>query len=295
MDRLTSMQIFVCAVERGGFAPAAAAFDISPTMASKHIRALEERLGARLLHRTTRRQSLTEVGQLYFERCKVILADVERAEAGAEEARATPRGTLRISAPVSFGARRLAPALVDFMNLFPEVKVELELSDRVVDLIDEKFDAAIRIGHLADSTLMARSIGIYRMWLCASPAYLARRGLPRAAADLRRHTCLGFAVNRGRDTWQLLGKRTKWRVQIDVRMSINNGEGLRQAALADGGIIMQPEVLIGADVRDGALLRVLPSFDVPAKPIHVVYLPDRGLPLKLRRFVEFVTARCQVR
>ncbi|HEY8922869.1 MAG TPA: LysR substrate-binding domain-containing protein [Polyangia bacterium] len=291
MDRLTSMAVFVATVERGGFAAAAARFAISPAMASKHLRALEERVGVKLLHRTTRRRSLTETGRVYFDRCKAILAAVEAAESNVSGDAGAVRGTLRVTAPVTFGARRLAPALVDFMRLHPEVRIELMLNDRVVDLIDEEFDVAIRIGHLGDSTLMARPLAPYRVRLCASPSYLAGRRAPRTLADLARHTCLGFTVARGRDTWQGLDKRGAGGAPIDVRLSINNGEALRQAALAGGGIILQPEVLVADDLRSGRLRPVLTSFEPAPRPMHVLYLPDRAPPGRVRRFVDFVARR----
>jgi DNA-binding transcriptional LysR family regulator len=291
MDRLTSMGVFVATVERGGFAGAAARFAISPAMASKHVRALEERAGMKLLHRTTRRRSLTEQGRVYFERCKAILAAVEAAESHVRGDDGAVRGTLRVTAPVSFGARRLAPALIEFLRLHPEVRIELVLNDRVVDLIDEELDVAIRIGRLGDSTLMARPLAPYRMCLCAAPSYLAGHRAPRTPADLERHACLGFAVARGRDTWRWLDTRGAGGVPVDVRLSINNGEALRQAALAGGGIILQPEVLVADDLRSGRLRRVLAAFEPPPRPMHVLHLPDRAPPGRVRRFVDFVARR----
>jgi DNA-binding transcriptional LysR family regulator len=291
LDRLTSMAVFVATVERGGFAAAAARFAISPAMASKHLRALEERVGVKLLHRTTRRRSLTETGRVYFDRCKAILAAVEAAESNVRGDDGAVRGALRVTAPVSFGARRLAPALVDFLRLHPEVRIELMLNDRVVDLIDEEFDVAIRIGRLGDSTLLARSLAPYRVCLCASPSYLAGRRAPRTLADLALHTCLGFSVARGRDTWRGIDTRAAGGAPVDVRLSINNGEALRQAALAGGGIILQPEVLVADDLQNGLLRRVLKGFEPPPRPMHVLHLPDRAPPGRVRRFVDFVARR----
>jgi DNA-binding transcriptional LysR family regulator len=291
MDRLTSMGVFVATVERGGFAAAAARFGISPAMASKHVRALEERVGRKLLHRTTRRRSLTETGRLYLERCKAILAEVEAAEGNLPGRDGAIRGALRVTAPVSFGARRLAPALVEFLRLYPDVRVELMLNDRVVDLIDEEFDVAIRIGRLGDSTLIARPLAPYRLWLCASPTYLAGQRAPRTPADLARHVLLGFAVARGRSTWRWLDARGKDSLSGNVRLSTNNGEALRQAALAGGGIILQPEVLVADDLRSGRLRRILPSFEPPPRPVHVLHLPDRTPPGRVRAFVDFVARR----
>jgi len=291
MDRLTSMAVFVRAVDERSFAAAASRLAISAAMVGKHVRGLEARLGAKLLHRTTRRQSLTDLGRAYYERCKEILADVETAENGAREGGAAVRGTLHVTAPVSFGSRRLAPALVDFLRAHPQVRVELILSDRVVDLVGDEMDVAVRVGRLTDSSLLARRLAPYRLCLCASPAYLKRHRPPRTPADLAGHACLGFVVERGRDSWSLLGPRGARRVPIDVRLTINSGEALRQAALMGGGIILQPEVLVGDDLRRGRLQRVLPSYEPPAQPMHVLYMPDRTPPARVRRFVEFIVER----
>jgi len=291
MDRLTSMAVFVATVEKGGLAAAAARFGISPAMAGKHLRALEERLGMKLLHRTTRRRSLTEAGRVYLEHCKAILSAVDAAESGARGDDTTVSGMLRVTAPVSFGTRCLAPALVEFLQAYPGVRIELMLNDRVVDLIDEEFDVAIRIGRLADSTMMTRPLTPYRLCFCASPAYLAARRAPRTPADLGRHACLGFAVARGRDTWRWLETQSPGKSAVDVRLSINNGEALRQVALAGGGIILQPEVLVDDDLRSGRLCRLLAGFEPPPRPMHVLHLPDRTLPGRVRRFVDFVVQR----
>src|SRR5689334_24311846 len=186
------MEIFVAAVERGSFAAASRAFQITPPMVGKHIRALEERLGARLLTRTTRRQKLTEIGRQYYERCKQILQDIHSAERAAENMRSEPRGELRICSPVSFGSMRLAPALADYLSKYPQVNVELQLTDEIVDLVEGQYDAAIRIGPLADSSLVARPLEPYRMLICAAPSYLSRAGVPQTPADLQRHACLGY-------------------------------------------------------------------------------------------------------
>jgi len=184
MDRLQSMGIFVQVVELGSFAAAAKAANLSATMIAKHVSALEKRLGSRLLYRTTRRHGLSEVGKLYYDRCKSLLADVEAAESSVSLLQGAPRGTLRITAPVSFGTRRLAPALAEFLRLYPDVTVDLSLSDRVVDLVEEGIEAAVRIGHLADSRLVARPLPSYRSLLCAAPACLRRCGMPKSPADL---------------------------------------------------------------------------------------------------------------
>jgi len=187
MDRLLGMRIFVLAVDRGSFAAAARECRITPPMVGKHIRALEERLGSRLLARTTRRQNLTEVGRRYYERCRRILQEVDDAELEAHAARDTPRGMLRISAPVSFGSMRLAPVLGEFLDSHPAIEIELLLEDGIVDLVGGGYDAAFRIGALPDSGLVARRLAPYRMSICAAPAYLKRMGIPRTPDDLSDH------------------------------------------------------------------------------------------------------------
>ncbi|HTH76903.1 MAG TPA: LysR substrate-binding domain-containing protein, partial [Trinickia sp.] len=193
MDRLTSMAIFAKAAEAGSFAAAGAALGMSSQLVGKHVRALEARYGMQLINRTTRRQSLTEAGRAFYEGCKAVLAEAQAVEALTANLQAVPRGTLRVNAPVSFGAYRLAPALARYLADHPEVQVELTLSDRVVDLVDEGYDAVIRIAPLPDSRMIARPLAPYRLIVCASPAYLAVRGTPRRPEDLADHECLGFA------------------------------------------------------------------------------------------------------
>lgn len=295
MDRLTSMSIFVRVVELGGFAAAAREADISATMVAKHVRELETRLGARMLNRTTRRQSLTEVGRLFYDRSKSILAEVDAAESSISALRATPRGTLRVTAPVSFGTRRLAPALVDYLQLHPDVNVELSVNDRVVDLVEEGFEAAIRIGNLPDSRLVARRLHPYRSVLCAAPDYIRRRGQPKSPRDLATHDCLAFSYAGPRGRWRLCretgrdaGEQT---VSFTPRLLANNGEALRQAALNGLGILLQPEVLIAEDVNEKRLVRVLPSWSPRSRPMHLVYIRDRQPTPKLQSFIDFVVER----
>lgn len=291
MDRLTSMAIFVQVVQLGSFAAAAQEADISATMVAKHIKALEARLGARLLNRTTRRQSLTEVGKLYYDRCRALLAEVDATETSVSAMRAAPRGTLRVSAPVSFGTRRLAPAIAEFLRRYPEVNVDLSLSDRIADLVDEGFEAAIRIGNLADSRLVARRLQPYRSLLCASPEYIRRRGRPKAPQDLAAHDCLGFTHAGRRGRWRFSRGGEERTVQFTPRLLANNGEALRQAALAGLGILLQPEVLVADDIDAKRLLPVLPAWSLAARPMHLVHLADRQATPKLQCFVDFVVNR----
>ena len=291
MDRLTSMAIFVRVVALGGFAAAAREWSLSPTMVAKHVQALESHLGSKLLNRTTRRQSLTEAGHIYHDHCRRLLADVDAADRSVGQLRAAPRGTLRVTAPVTFGTRRLASALAEFLRLYPDVNVDLALNDRVVDIVDEGFDAAIRVGHLPDSQLVARALQPYRSLLCASPDYLRRRGRPKTPGDLPAHDCLGFSVAGVRGRWRLSRDGTDEAVSFTPRLRANNGEALRQAALAGAGIVLQPEVLLADDVRDKRLVRLLPAWSLPSRPLQLVYVRDRQATPKLQCFVDFVTER----
>ena len=289
MDRLRSMEVFVAVVDAGSFTAAADAFGLSPVMVGKHIRQLEERLGARLLTRTTRRQSLTEIGRQYAERCRAILADIAAAESGAEAMRSTPRGTLRISAPLSFGSLRLAPAMTDYLERYPDVSLDLSLSDRVVDLVEDGFDAAIRIADDIDPGLVARPLQPYRMMLCASPAYLARAGTPRTPADLMRHECLDFTPLNRRVRWNLEGYADS--AFPASRFRANNGVALRMAALRGLGIVLQSEALLEEDVAAGRLVPVLAQYLPAPRAMALVYSRDRTPTPKMTTFVQFIVER----
>jgi len=291
MDKLRSMEIFVAVVDAGSFTAAAERFDMSPVMVGKHIRHLEERLGARLLARTTRRQSLTEIGLQYAERCRAILADIDAAETGAEAMRTTPRGTLKITSATSFGTQCLAPAMADYLALYPDVSVDLQLNDRFVDLVEDGFDAAVRIGALDDSSLIARPLMPYTMILAASPAYLKRAGVPRTPEDLHKHECIDYAHWNRRVSWKLQTNDGNEMELPASRFRSNNGQALRMAALRGYGIIMQAELLIGEDVAAGRLVPLLQAYLPPPRPVHLVYPRDRRPTPKFTTFVDFMLER----
>ena len=288
MDQLSSMTAFVRAAELGGFAPAATALGISPTMVGLHVRALENRLGSRLLNRTTRRQSLTEVGRLYYERCRQILADIEDADQTATLLRAAPRGRLRVNAPVSYGVHALTPVLTEYLAAYREVEVELAVNNRVIDLVDEGFEVAFRVGVLRDSNLVARPLAPYRLVICASAAYLAEHGEPRTPRDLLRHNCMSFERWGAPRHWSFANGEN---VEVSGNFRTDSGESLRFAARCGLGIIQQPSVLVDEDIEQGKLVRILADHDMPALPIHMVYLPDRRPTPKLRTFIDFVLER----
>ena len=292
LDRFTSMSVFVSAVDQGSFTDAATACGMSATMVGKHIRALEQRLGAKLLSRTTRQQSLTEVGRLYYERCRQLLEDLRQADASADDIRTSPRGLLRIHAPVSFGSQRLAGAIASYLQRYPETRIDLSLydrhSDRPIDLVEEGYDAAILIGPLADSNLVARPLQPYRMWLCAAPAYLKRAGTPRQPQDLAQHNCLAFSHWRRKNLWRFHEQRNRQDVQVDGQLIANNGQALKAAAIAGLGIIMQPEILLAEDVAAGRLVRLLADHQPALRPLYIVHRAGRSPTAKLRNFVDFI-------
>ncbi|MFE3838397.1 LysR family transcriptional regulator [Pseudogemmobacter sonorensis] len=291
MDRLTSMAVFVKVVETGSFTAAAQAFGLSAAMVGKHVRALEERLQIPLLNRTTRRQSLTDVGAQFLEHCRIVLAEVAAAESLAAESQSRPRGLLRVNAPISFGSSSLAEALPDYLRRCPEVRVELSITDRMVDLVDEGFDVVIRIGPLADTSLRARALAPYRLVACAAPAYLAERGTPRHPRDLAGHACLGLAHWVPRDLWSFDGPEGRVAVEVSGPFVANMGPALRVAALQGLGIILQPEVLLATDLAAGRLVALLPDYRPPARPMHLLTPPGRRRTQKLDSFVAFIAER----
>lgn len=290
MDRFASMAVFAKVAETGSFTAAADALKISGQMVGKHIRMLEEHLGIRLLNRTTRQQSLTDAGKDFLERTRIVLAELEAAEALAADSWARPRGELRVNAPVTFGAYSLAPLLPVYMAENPEVTIRLTLNDRVVDLVDEGYDCVFRTGPLMDSTLIARGLRPLELIACAAPTYLKANGTPRQPSELSEHECLGFAGAAIEDRWEFSGKDRKIAVRVKSRFSANSGQALKQAALAGLGIIFQAAELTQEDIKAGRLVRVLPKWR-STRPMHILFAPDRRVTPKLRSFIEFAAAR----
>lgn len=294
MDMLRAMELFVQIVDSGSMAAAADKRGLSTTMIGNYLRWLENRLGISLLHRTTRRQQLTEFGRIYYDQCVDILARVADANAQAVEMQATPRGRLRITAPLSFGAERLTPAMSEYLTRYPAIELDLALSDTIADLVGDEFEAAIRLGALADQGLIARPLAPYRMLICASPDYLARNGTPQHPADLTRADCLSFrssssaALRREAMEWRLTGPDGPVAIHVSGRIQLDSAIALRNAALSGMGVVMLPEVLLGEEIAAGRLVRLLSDHDLPSRPMHLVYLRDRRMSPKLRSFVDFV-------
>lgn len=286
MDRLLGMEVFVAAVELGSFTAVAERFGLSQPMVGKHVAALEARLGGRLLARTTRRQQPTELGQHYYQRCLAILAEVRAAEDAAALLSGAPRGLLRVNASVTYGSLKLAPVVAAFMRRYPEVRVELTLSDALADLVDDGHDVLVRIGPLREGGWVARPLAPYRMLVAAAPSYLAARGRPQTPAELAAHDCLGFSGWRRDDGWAWMARR--YGVELgEGRLSCNNGQALRQLALAGAGLVFQAEALLADDVAAGRLEEVLADYLPPPSPVHLLVLPDRQRLPKLSAFLEF--------
>jgi DNA-binding transcriptional LysR family regulator len=292
VDRMASMAAFTKVVGAGSFSAAAREMQVSQALVTKQIQELENWLGARLLNRTTRRLSLTEVGTAFYERAARILEAVEEAKGAAGALQTVPRGRLRINAPISFGVLHLAPAVTEFLQRFPDVSVELLMNDRLVDLLEGEFDVGVRIGRLRDSSLIARKIAPIRLAVCAAPDYLARRGVPRAPEDLAKHDCLEYTYFESRGEWRLLNPEgDEIVVPVSGRYLANNADVLRITAIAGGGIILCPTFIVGEDLRSGRLVRLLPDYPPPEQALHALYPPGRHLSAKVRSFVDFLVAR----
>ena len=292
MDRFVGMAVFTKVVESSSFAAAGRHFDMSPAMVSKHVRVLEERLGVRLLNRTTRRVSATEVGQNYYERCLQILSEVEDAERAAGDLQAAPRGLLRVTTSVSFGAHQLAPAIADYLVAYPDVSVDLILQHSQVDLLEERIDLAIRLGQLLDSSLIARKLYAIEMVLCASPAYLAANGTPQQPRDLVKHNCLIYTYAAGR-AWTFTDQRSGKTevIRISGHLLANSGDALLAFALKNTGIVLAPDYLAADELAAGRLIRLLPDYKTQDMPVYAVYPHGHYLSAKTRTFIDFLAAR----
>jgi DNA-binding transcriptional LysR family regulator len=271
MDLFQSMGVFVKVVETGSMTAAATECGLSATMVGNHLRSLEQRLGLSLLKRTTRRQSLTEFGSNYYQRCKDVLTLVLDADHLAAQAQDQARGTLRLSAPPAFGAERLTPALAEFTLRYPLVHLEVVLTNQIIDPVEQNFDAAIRLGVLGASGLIGRPLQDYTLTICAAPSYLARRGTPTTPQQLIEHDCLAFSYPAG-DDWQSAARQ--W-----------------QLAGPEGELVMLPDVVVSDDLQQGRLTALLPAYRPPRRPMHLIYTQDRYRLPKLRHLVDFVVQR----
>ncbi|MFT5681144.1 MAG: DNA-binding transcriptional LysR family regulator [Myxococcota bacterium] len=286
MDRLSSLEIFVKVLDTGSFTEAARLLSVSKSHVSKQVRQLEDRLGVRLINRTTRQVSATDAGQAFYERCASIIENLDDAEQALSQLNRKPAGTLRVNGPVSFGIRHLAPAIGTFMVRHENLRVDLTLNDRVVNIVDEGFDLAIRIGKLADSSLIARRLAPVSLLLCASPDYLDRRGRPETAADLKEHDCLLYRYLSTGNTWHV-GDET---VRVDGRLMSDNGDVLCHAATSGVGVAFLPDFLVDDAIRSGKLEVVLPEQRSDLS-VWAVYPHSRHLSAKVRLFIDFLVDR----
>lgn len=289
MDSLTDIAVFVQVVDSGSFTAAAEKLSLSKSIVSRYVSRLEDRLGARLLNRTTRRLSLTEAGQVFYTRSEKGLQELMDAELEVSRLQGEPRGTLRINAPMSFGILHIAPAIPDFLKPYPSLKIDMRLDDRSIDVIEEGFDVTIRISELTESSLIARRLAPCRHVLVASPNYLKRRGEPRIPQDLRNHSILANQWQGAAQAWEFrMGDDNPTVVNVSAAIQMNNSLALREALLADGGIARVPTFVVGRDVQEGRLQSVLRHYQLPEVSIYAVFPQRQYLTPKVRAFVEFM-------
>lgn len=291
MDKLTNMRAFTKVVAHGSFTEAAREMGLSRSAVSKYVIDLEAELGVQLLSRTTQSVSSTDAGQRYYERCLAIIAEIEDAELDLSDCHASPRGILRVNAPMSFGTLHLGRAIGDFMVQYPDLQVQLILSDQQLDMVQEGFDVTVRITDAPPFNLIGRKIVAAPRMLCASPHYLEQAGVPAHPDDLLRHKCLHYGYLASGAQWKLKGEDGEHGISVPWRLCSNNGEILRDAALAHQGIALLPAFIIREQLREARLLPVLADYKSPEMSIYALYAPTRHVPIKLRVFIDFLVAR----
>ncbi|GHD62902.1 LysR family transcriptional regulator [Thalassobaculum fulvum] len=287
LDNLSAMASFARVVDEGSFSRAAIRLGLSKSAVSKQVARLEDRLGTRLLNRSTRRLSLTEAGLRLYERCQRIIAEAEAAEAEAGSLQSDPSGLLRVTTGVSFGQLHLARHLPALLDRHPGLAIDLVLNDRVVDMVEEGYDVALRIGRLADSSLIARRLAPVRRILAAAPAYLERHGAPSCPRDLQHHACLGYSLSLSGTVWALHGPDGVHNHRFQPRVVANNGDSLSAMAAGGLGIVHMPTFILARYMRRGELVRVLPGYELQPAALYAVYPPGRPLAAKVRAFIDF--------
>jgi len=287
MDRMTSMATFVKVVESGGFSAAARALSISPSMVTTHVQALEERLGVRLLNRSTRKVSLTEVGHAYYERCLQILAEADDADQIAQALQSTPRGTLRLNTSVAIPPF-LAPVIAEFTALYPDVTIAMTMTDRMIDLVDDGFDLAVRNMSIPDSSLVTRRVATYRFVVCGSPDYFARCGTPQRPADLVHHNCLIYSRSQWGNDWRFAGPDGEQSIAVKGNLHANSDNALRLAAVHGQGVAMAPSFLVKDEIKSGRLVPVLTEFLQAEYSINAIYPHRHHLSAKVRSFIDLL-------
>lgn len=291
MDRMTSIATFVKIAEAGGFAAAARKLGVSPSTATTQIQALEDRLGVRLLNRSTRKVSLTEIGKAYYERCMQVLADMDEAEGAVQAMKSKPRGTLHLNVSLSIPVL-LAPVVAEFTALYPDANVSIVMSDRMVDLVDQGIDLAITTMPIPNSNLIMRRLGSVRLLVCGSPDYLAQRGVPRAPNDLASHNCLKYTFSSWGNEWRFKLPEGERAVHVTGNMEANSVNSLKLAAALGQGLILAPEFLVSDEIKSGKLVAVLTEFAAPELPIHAVYPHRQHLSTNVRSFLDLLAKHC---
>jgi len=291
MDKYQEMRVFTAVVDAASFVGAGDALNMSKAAVSRHISDLEQRLGVRLMHRTTRKLSLTSEGEVFLARSREILASIEASEAELSTRSVTASGLLKISVPVSFGISHLAPLWSEFLDRHPQITLDIQLADRVIDLVDEGFDLAVRIARLPDSSLVSRRLASTRLVLCAAPSYLKRRGTPQHPSELTQHEVVSYSLMAMGDQWQFIGPEGPVSAKVRPRMWSNNGDTCISAALQGAGIQLQPTFLIEQQLASGQLVEILPQYRSVELGIYAVY-PSRKFVLpKVRALVEFLSTK----
>ena len=294
MDRIDAIQAFVAVVDAGSFVAAADKLSLSKAVVSRQIAWLEEQLGTRLLHRTTRRVSLTSDGELFLGRSRELLQDWQEATEEVSHRTLQARGTLRLNVPFSYGVMRLAALWPVFMQQHPDVLLDITLSDRVIDLVDEGYDLAVRIGHLSSSSLISRRLASMRLKVCASPAYLKAHGKPELPTDLAAHRIVSYSLLSTGDAWTLSAKadpKQRQSIEMTPVMQSNNGDTCTAVAMAGQGVVLQPDFMVQQHLDSGALVELLPAWQADEFGIYAVYPSRRFLPAKVRLMIDFLSSQ----
>lgn len=288
-ENMGAIPVFVAVVEANSFTQAARNLGLTKSAVSRRVSDLEDELGVRLLHRTTRRLSLTEAGERYVEHARSALREARAAEDAATELQRLPRGRLRINSPMSFGRLHVAPAIPSFLGRYPEIEIDMTMEDRVVDLVEGGYDLAIRVGTLADSSLVARKLAPSRNVVCATPAYLRKHPAPKTPDALVDHNCLLYAYFSESNEWSFVRDAHRQTIRVSGRYRVNNSEALREAVLQGVGVARIPTFIVGPDIAEGRLVQLLPDHPMPTQEIYAVWPERRHLPTKVRVFTDFLT------
>lgn len=288
---MASIPVFVAVVEAESFTRAAAKLGLTKSAVSRRVSDLEEELGVQLLHRTTRSLSLTEAGERYLEHARTALSEALAAEDAATELQRVPSGRLRINTPMSFGRLHVAPAIPDFLERYPDIHVDMTMEDRVVDLIEGRYDLAIRVGTLPDSSLVARKLAPSSTVLCASPEYVKKHGEPHTPEELLDHNCLLYAYFSEANEWTFVRDTERTSIRVSGSYQVNNSEALRDAVMQGSGVSRIPTFIVGPDIAKGDLVRLLDDYVMPSQDIYAVWPERRHLPTKVRVFIDYLTER----